>query len=103
MPGPLEAAAAQAGSDNSEMKRDDVTASNTTSPEAEPEEAEEEASVMYDGLKKKSFALWAITAPLSITGLMSAIEGRIITSALPTINSCLGGSANLYLHKFASL
>ncbi|KAK8122481.1 hypothetical protein PG984_011151 [Apiospora sp. TS-2023a] len=40
---------------------------------------------------KKTWRFWAIIATLSFTGLMSAIEGTIITSALPTITDSLGG------------
>ncbi|KAK8074711.1 major facilitator superfamily protein [Apiospora hydei] len=40
---------------------------------------------------KKTWRFWAILATLSFTGLMSAIEGTIITSALPTITDSLGG------------
>lgn len=39
---------------------------------------------------------WAILASLSISGMLSAIEGTIITSALPTIVADLGGG-ELYL------
>ncbi|KAL5086868.1 hypothetical protein Trisim1_008618 [Trichoderma cf. simile WF8] len=39
----------------------------------------------------KTWRFWAIIVALSITGLMSAIEGTIITSALPTITNALGG------------
>ncbi|KAL7932070.1 MFS general substrate transporter [Trichoderma chlorosporum] len=38
-----------------------------------------------------SWSFWAIIMALSITGLMSAVEGTIITSALPTITHALGG------------
>lgn len=43
-----------------------------------------------------SWRFWAILASLSISGLLSAIEGTIITSALPTIIADLGGG-ELYL------
>lgn len=43
-----------------------------------------------------TWRFWAILASLSITGLLSAIEGTIITSALPTIVADLGGG-ELYL------
>lgn len=39
----------------------------------------------------RTWRFWAIIVALSITGLMSAIEGTIITSALPTITDALGG------------
>ncbi|UKZ79090.1 hypothetical protein TrVFT333_006840 [Trichoderma virens FT-333] len=39
----------------------------------------------------RTWRFWAIIIALSITGLMSAIEGTIITSALPTITNALGG------------
>jgi MFS family permease len=40
---------------------------------------------------QKTWRFWAIIASLMITGLMSALEGTIITSALPTITEALGG------------
>ena len=43
-----------------------------------------------------TWRFWAILASLSIAGLLSAIEGTIITSALPTIIADLGGG-ELYL------
>lgn len=39
----------------------------------------------------RAWRFWTIILALSITGLMSAIEGTIITSALPTITNALGG------------
>lgn len=39
----------------------------------------------------RTWRFWAIIAALTITGLMSAIEGTIITSALPTITNAMGG------------
>ncbi|PTB65895.1 MFS general substrate transporter [Trichoderma citrinoviride] len=39
----------------------------------------------------RTWRFWAIIMALGITGLMSAIEGTIITSALPTITNALGG------------
>ncbi|KAL6899910.1 MFS general substrate transporter [Trichoderma evansii] len=39
----------------------------------------------------RTWRFWTIILALSITGLMSAIEGTIITSALPTITNALGG------------
>ncbi|KAK9415790.1 putative General substrate transporter [Seiridium unicorne] len=41
-----------------------------------------------------SFRFWAIVAALSFTALCSAIEGTIITSALPTITRDLGGGSS---------
>jgi MFS family permease len=40
---------------------------------------------------QKTWRFWAIIASLMITSLMSALEGTIITSALPTITEALGG------------
>jgi hypothetical protein len=40
-----------------------------------------------------SWRFWAIIVSLSLTGLLSAIEGTIITSALPTITTSLGGGS----------
>jgi hypothetical protein len=68
-----------------------ATSTSTTNTEAEPEE-----NVMFGGKARKPFAFWAIMASLSLTGLLSAIEGTIITSALPTIINALGGG-NLYI------
>lgn len=45
---------------------------------------------------KHSWRFWAIIVSLSLTGLLSAIEGTIITSALPTITVALGGG-NSYI------
>jgi hypothetical protein len=45
---------------------------------------------------QKTWRFWAIIASLMITGLMSALEGTIITSALPTITEALGGG-NAYI------
>ena len=45
---------------------------------------------------RTSWRFWAIIASLMITGLMSALEGTIITSALPTITEALGGG-NAYI------
>ncbi|PON22595.1 major facilitator superfamily transporter [Trichoderma gamsii] len=39
----------------------------------------------------RTWRFWAIISALTITGLMSAIEGTIITSALPTITNAMGG------------
>ncbi len=39
----------------------------------------------------RPWRFWAIIMALGITGLMSSIEGTIITSALPTITDALGG------------
>lgn len=39
----------------------------------------------------RTWRFWTIILALSITGLVSAIEGTIITSALPTITNALGG------------
>ncbi|KAH8651397.1 major facilitator superfamily domain-containing protein [Xylariales sp. PMI_506] len=39
----------------------------------------------------KGWRFWAILLAMSFTGLMSAVEGTIITSALPTITAALGG------------
>jgi MFS family permease len=44
----------------------------------------------------RTWRFWAIIASLMITGLMSALEGTIITSALPTITEALGGG-NAYI------
>ncbi|OTB14866.1 hypothetical protein K445DRAFT_334359 [Daldinia sp. EC12] len=51
---------------------------------------------MFDEGAKRSFRFWAIMGSLTITGLMSSLEGTITTSALPTITQALGGG-NLYI------
>ncbi|KAI5921289.1 macrolide phosphotransferase k [Camillea tinctor] len=51
---------------------------------------------MFGEGSKRSFRFWAIMGSLSMTGLLSSIEGTIITSALPTITEALGGG-NLYI------
>ncbi|KAB8209605.1 major facilitator superfamily domain-containing protein [Aspergillus parasiticus] len=43
--------------------------------------------------QKHPWRFWAIIIALSLTGLLSTIEGTIITSALPTITKTLGGSS----------
>ncbi|KAE8339531.1 hypothetical protein BDV24DRAFT_152689 [Aspergillus arachidicola] len=43
--------------------------------------------------QKHPWRFWAIIIALSLTGLLSTIEGTIITSALPTITKALGGSS----------
>lgn len=40
---------------------------------------------------KKSIQFWAVIGALSLTGMLAALEGTIITSALPTITNTLGG------------
>jgi MFS family permease len=45
----------------------------------------------------RPFRFWAILIALSFTGTMSALEGTIITSALPTIVDALGPSGNNYI------
>jgi len=44
----------------------------------------------------RTWRFWAIIVSLMITGLVSALEGTIITSALPTITEALGGG-NAYI------
>lgn len=44
----------------------------------------------------RTWRFWAIIVSLMITGLVSALEGTIITSALPTITDALGGG-NAYI------
>lgn len=45
---------------------------------------------------KKSFRFWAIILALSVTGLLTALEATITSTALPTIIDALGG-ASLYV------
>ncbi|KAH9900467.1 putative efflux pump antibiotic resistance protein [Xylariomycetidae sp. FL2044] len=52
--------------------------------------------VVFSQGAKRSVRFWAIMGSLTITGLISSIEGTIITSALPTIIRSLGGG-NLYI------
>ena len=39
----------------------------------------------------RTWRFWAIIVSLMVTGLVSALEGTIVTSALPTITEALGG------------
>jgi MFS family permease len=55
-----------------------------------------EVVVTQDQPTLRTWRFWAIIASLMITGLMSALEGTIITSALPTITEALGGG-NAYI------
>ncbi|OQO12716.1 hypothetical protein B0A48_02180 [Cryoendolithus antarcticus] len=45
---------------------------------------------------RKTWRFWAILLSLGITGMLSALEGTIITSALPAITEALGGG-NSYI------
>lgn len=69
-------------------------------PEAEdaprPMQGAPDDIVVFNHGAKRSLRFWAIMVSLMITGLMSSIEGTIITSALPTITRALGGG-NLYI------
>nr|OQO31036.1 hypothetical protein B0A51_03742 [Rachicladosporium sp. CCFEE 5018] len=49
-----------------------------------------------DNAPRKTWRFWAIIASLGITGMLSALEGTIITSALPAITEALGGG-NSYI------
>lgn len=55
-----------------------------------------DSHVMFDQGAKRSFRFWAIIFSLAMAGLLSAIEGTITTSALPTITRALGGGS-LYI------
>lgn len=57
---------------------------------------ESAASSQPKGQVKKSFRFWVVIAALSLTGMLAALESTIITSALPTITSTLGGG-NVYV------
>ena len=45
---------------------------------------------------KKGFRFWAIIGALAVTGLLTALEATITSTALPTIIEALGG-ASLYV------
>jgi len=45
---------------------------------------------------KKSIAFWSIILALAFTGLLTALEATIVSTALPTIINVLGG-ADLYI------
>jgi MFS family permease len=60
------------------------------------EDAASAAVAAQDKPTMRTWRFWAIIASLMITGLMSALEGTIITSALPTITEALGGG-NAYI------
>lgn len=54
------------------------------------------ASEKTDAKPKRSWRFWAIFASLAVTGLLSAVEGTVTTTALPTIVADLGGG-ELYI------
>ena len=54
------------------------------------------ASEKTDTKPKRSWRFWAIFASLAVTGLLSAVEGTVTTTALPTIVADLGGG-ELYI------
>jgi MFS family permease len=62
-------------------------ANNTTAQPADEADAATPST-------KHSLRFWGIVASLSFTALCSAIEGTIITSALPTITADLGGGSS---------
>jgi hypothetical protein len=43
------------------------------------------------GSTNKSWRFWTIITSLSITGVLGAIDGTILTTALPSIAAALGG------------
>ena len=47
-------------------------------------------------IEKKSLRFWAIILSLAVTGLLTALEATITSTALPTIIDSLGG-ASLYV------
>ena len=67
-------------------------ASSSAKPETPPNDEAHPSSTK----QRHSSRFWAIIIALSLTGLLSAIEGTIITSALPTITKALGGG-NSYI------
>ncbi|KAF7586606.1 hypothetical protein BBP40_008633 [Aspergillus hancockii] len=73
-----------------------------TSLSDSPEEHSQESAgsngspIDKETTQKHSWRFWAIIIALSLTGLLSTIEGTIVTSALPTITKALGGS-NAYI------
>lgn len=65
-----------------------VDSAMTTSHDTDPDTVKSQT--------KHSWRFWAILGTLSVTGLLSAIEGTIITTSLPTIIADLGGG-ELYI------
>ena len=79
------------------QKSDDETPVNTSPPSTGEASADKgDGEVEDDGaIRDKShlgtWRFYAILVSLSITGLLTTIEGTIITNALPTITAALGG------------
>ncbi|KAI4160866.1 MAG: hypothetical protein LQ342_005391 [Letrouitia transgressa] len=61
-----------------------------------PKEDASKADAPKDDAPKKSWRFWAIIVALSVTGLLTALEATITSTALPTIIDALGG-ASLYV------
>lgn len=70
----------------------------STADNQDPLKDETEVSQDSEASPRKTWRFWAIILSLSLTGLCSAIEGTIITSALPTITATLkGGNAYIWV------
>ncbi|KAI9037318.1 major facilitator superfamily MFS_1 [Aspergillus affinis] len=71
---------------------------STTDNQVAPLKDETKVAQDSEAPLRKSWRFWAIILSLSLTGLCSAIEGTIITSALPTITATLkGGNAYIWV------
>lgn len=72
----------------------DVPAVNQADTEPLATQAEPTAEPPVEGKNIHGLRFWAIIASLAVTGMASAVEGTIITSALPTITDALKGGAS---------
>ena len=79
----------------------DVRSTENIQNEAAPPghiSSETKAMPTEDSSPMRTWRFWAIITSLGITGMLSAIEGTIITSALPTITEDLrGGDAYVWI------
>ena len=81
-------------------KREDKNSTENTGTNAAADEEvtmiNPTASEKTNTKTKRSWRFWAIFASLAVTGLLSAVEGTVTTTALPTIVADLGGG-ELYI------
>jgi MFS family permease len=75
-----------------------ASATNSSPFDTQPTTQDASSTQMSPGNQAtiRTWRFWAIIGSLMITGLVSALEGTIITSALPTITESLGGG-NAYI------
>jgi MFS family permease len=79
--------------DRQPPKQDQPISTEPQRETSKPMAAAENTGAMAneDKTTMRSWYFWGIIISLGITGMASAIEGTIITSALPTITKALGG------------